>query len=121
MLRTAKDIQAFTEHKCKTFYVTLVKLDDAFKDRLIAVYKNDLYQSEILRLTTLEEERQGRDKNYYIDLNPNGTYVLLLGLKFFKFDGLLYYADDKEGRERLYIPRELEKEVFKIAYDGHYY
>ena len=40
-----------------------------------------------------------------------------IGLRFKLKDGLIYYINFDDGRERLCIPNSLEKEVFELAYD----
>jgi hypothetical protein len=34
---------------------------------------------------------------------------------------LIYFRDDIDGRERLYIPKSMFGDIFKIAYDDYYY
>lgn len=52
-----------------------------------------------MRIAILEDERRptNLEASSYLDLNIDGSYALPLGLKFFKFNGLLYYANNKEG------------------------
>ncbi len=40
-----------------------------------------------------------------------------LSLRFKLRDDLIYYINFNDGRERLYIPNSLEKEVFYLAYN----
>jgi hypothetical protein len=45
----------------------------------------------------------------------------LFGLRFFMRNGLLYFRDDFDSRERLCILRPLHHEVFRMAHDQHHH
>ncbi len=52
------------------------------------------------------------NKNLIIDDNSRR-----LSLRFKLRDDLIYYINFNDGREQLYIPNSLEKEVFYLAYN----
>ena len=43
------------------------------------------------------------------------------GLNFSLRNGLIYFADKLEGKERLCIPKKMHQEVFELAHDQHYH
>lgn len=44
-----------------------------------------------------------------------------LGLHFKVRDGLIYYTNFNNGRERLCVPNALEKDIFQLAHDQQYH
>ena len=122
-MRNDEEFEEFRGDSGFSFHVTLVKLSDDLKLELEKAYAEGPHWSENMRMATLEDERRptNPEAGSHLDLNIDGNYALPLGLGFFKFDGLLCYADDKEGRERLCIPRTLEEEMFKMAHNGHHH
>ncbi len=93
-----------------TYHVTLVELADDFKKRLQDAYEQDTAWKRILDLTRPKQPDGDEDP---ADKPP--------GLQFSYRNGLIYYTDDIDGRERLCIPSALEKEIFELAHDKQHH
>ena len=102
-------------------------MSTSFKTRLLEAYRNDDQWKKILQLVQkpladAEAPKQGGSKVSHV---PDTTSfdededdrVRRLGLRFKVRDGLLYYINFNDGRERLCIPNSLEKHIFELAHD----
>ena len=47
----------------------------------------------------------------------SATDIRKIRLHFVLRKSLIYYTNFDDGRERLYVPKALEKEVFELAHD----
>ena len=92
-----------------TYHITLVEISDSFKQDLIQAYKNDNQWNKILALLKTETS-EGIDDN-----------ARKLGLRFKHRDGLIYYTNLDDRRERLCVPNELKKQIFKLAHNRQHH
>ena len=94
------------------FHVTLVEMKDSFKQRLIKEYKKDDQWHKLL--TLLKRLAQGQP--------PENEYQeKKIGLRFKLREGLIYYTNFEDGRERLCVPNALEGDIFRLAHDRQYH
>lgn len=105
------------------YHITLVKMSDDFKSRLVAEYKKDLQWNKILDVvqksarevaqeTTAAESEETPDDDFH---------ARRVGLRFKLRDGLIYYTNFDDGRERLCIPNSLKKEIFELIHDRQHH
>ncbi len=71
------------------------------------------------------KRRQGPPHRKRINAPPNevadnepGQFI---GLRFFERDGFLYFEEQNGDKERLCMPRSIEKEVFQIPHDAQHH
>ena len=102
--------EGFRREATPVFHVTLVEMSDSFKQRLIKEYEKDEQWSKLLGMLQrlakgepLEDEERKR------------------GLRFKLREGLIYYTNFDDGRERLCVPNSMEAEIFQLAHDSQYH
>ena len=107
-----------------SYHITLVEMSADFKSRLIAEYAKDPQWSKVLEVikgvaatipNTLTNE-PGVGNNDVGDATTRRV-----GLRFKLRDGLIYYTNFDDGRERLCIPNALEQEIFELAHDRQHH
>lgn len=94
------------------YNLTLVEMSEDYRSKLMAAYEKDKKWSKILESLEAEKERLSKEKEK-VEL------VKLSNIQFVLRDGLIYYQDDHNDRERLCIPKTLEQKVFEMAHDKH--
>ena len=97
------------------FSTTLVQLSDDFKQRIAQEYPKDSFWSKVLRVI-----ERNRSDNIDPPLTQQETN-LNHGLRFFEDNGLLFFIDQLDNRERLCIPTTMEKEVIALAHDNSHH
>ena len=107
--------EGFSRRRDKTcdvpvFHVTLVEMSDLFKQRLVKEYEKDDQWSKLLSMLqrlskgeSVEDEERKR------------------GIRFKLREGLIYYTNFDDGRERLCVPNSMEAEIFQLAHDRQYH
>ena len=88
------------------YHTTLVEMSEDFKTRIRTFYmKNARWK----RIHDIVDGLDTSDK------------ALSEGLQFIMRDRLIYYVGDDDGRERLCVPKEMCKEIFRLTHDeqGH--
>ena len=113
-----------------SYHTILVELSQDFKNRLVDTYADDKHWARIMDLVLKSQARcnhNAADQTAVVQYS-NGNdpmdgdeYNSLLGLRFFERHGLLYFRDFENGRDRLYVPAALKKEVFEHAHDNHHH
>lgn len=89
------------------YHITLAEMSDAFKQRLVQAYQDDELWKKILDMLRQD--------------TPSDDEGRKLGLRFKQRDGLIYYTNFDDGRERLCIPNSLEKQIFELAHDRQHH
>lgn len=133
-----------------SYHVTLVEMSADFKTRLSEEYSKDDQWSKVLKVVrkAAEEIAAASDQSEETSLPVHGPATesgeapqqvqesaatpehapesddlsnRRLGLRFKLRDGLIYYTNFDDGRERLCIPNALEKEIFELAHDRQHH
>ena len=132
-----------------SYHVTLVEMSDSFKARLSEEYTKDPQWNKILEVVrkaakeanaeeiASEESRtaptlppvQGPATEAGVSpqevteaaVRDDDLADHKLGLRFKLRDGLIYYTNFDDGRERLCIPNALEKDIFELAHDRQHH
>ena len=77
-----------------------------------AAYREDKKRGAIL--TSLEAE-----KMKLLEKKESVDPVHLPNIPFVLRDGLIYYVDELNARERLCVPKLMEQKIFELAHDGY--
>ena len=85
------------------YHITLIEMSDNFKSRLIEAYTKNPQWKKILDLLKQPESE------------------LPAGLRFRKHKDLIYLTSKHPERQRLYIPKSLQKEVFQLAHNRNFH
>ena len=126
------------------FHATLVEMTDEMKRDLRNAYQKDPLWAK--RLLQLEEHEARRRREVSpapsdtpedqaaetIDASPavedseadpleGEEEARPLGLRFFLRDGLIYFKDEQDSRDRLCIPSPMYHEIFSMAHDRHHH
>ena len=120
-----------------SFHVTLVEMSENFKSRLVLEYTKDPQWNKVLMVVQRAAREAASDQSEETPQPVQGPVTregvppqliesgdladARLGLRFKLRDGLLYYTNFDDGRERLCIPDALEKEIFELAHDRQHH
>ena len=107
------------------FHVTLVEMSQEFKERLVLEYSKDEQWNKVLEVL----KKADNDAIPQGPVTETGELPQLeedpadrkIGLRFRVREGLIYYTNYDDGRERLCIPNALEKEIFELAHDRQHH
>ena len=125
-----RELKALNADLLISYYVTLVEILDNFKSRLIATYANDQQQNKVLNIlqrvirnasqesTAQEEAPTAIITSQSADDDATTRHIRL---RFKLRDGLIFYTNFNDGRERLCIPNTLKKEVFELAHNRQHH
>ena len=120
-IKSQEEGQLDTLHGC-AYHVTLVEMSDSFKRRLVEEYPKDPQWHKILGVikSAASEEQQGPCSQGTQE-STEQKEERRIGLRFKLKDGLIYYTNFEDGRERLCIPNALKREVFELAHDRQHH
>ena len=133
-----------------SYHITLVEMSEDFKSRLMEAYVRDEQWNRILEVLKRAEKEAVSDQSEERPLQGTVTEAGVppvdtadatgvpplntadaaertsndlqkVGLRFKLREGLIYYTNFDDGRERLCIPNSLEKEVFELAHDRQHH
>lgn len=97
------DLSAFqTEEDLSTYKMTMLELDDDFKNHLKEAYRQDKHWASVLEI--LEPYGQHPDPQE-------------LPIPFLQQDQLLYYIEPIDHSLRLVIPKSLQGDIFEMMHD----
>ena len=91
------------------YHITLVEMSDSFKERLVKAYQEDDQWRKILTLLEKETTDVADDE------------AKRIGLRFKLRNGLIYYTNFNDGRERICVPNSLEKHIFELAHNRQHH
>ena len=98
-----------------TYNCTLVEIAEEFQIQLKEAYHKDSQWERIMDMLTVKENEPDIQEETQ-ELGNEGNTTQILGINFQLCKGLLYHIGDT-GKQRLCIPKELEKEIFKLSHD----
>ena len=91
------------------YHITLVEMSDSFKEQLVKAYQDDDQWRKIQDLLQKEPTADEDDE------------ARRVGLRFKLRNGLIYYTNFNDGRERICVPNSLEKHIFELAHDKQHH
>ena len=93
------------------FNMVLTEMSEDYRRRLGKAYTEDKKWSKIVAVLLEEKNKLEKDSE-----GVKGD-VIVPNIQFFLRDNLIYYKDEYDDRERLCIPKSMEREVFDLAHD----
>ena len=91
-------------------------MSPAYKQQLRDAYQGDKKWKKVIKMLTEERERLREERAEESQVLKE---VTLKGINFSLNNDLIYYRDVNDDRERLCVPKTLEKAIFQQAHDLH--
>ena len=98
-----------------TYNCTLIEISQDFQSHLKEAYHQEEQWSRVIRL--LQNKKSETTQNMKLnDGDTTSDIIMTPGINFQLRGGLLYYIEQSR-KQRLCIPKLMEKEIFELAHD----